>query len=46
MQENFMPDENICRQVLSLKPAPGAVEQELLKMGITPGHIAGYQEAI
>lgn len=46
MQENFMPDENICRQVLSLKPAPDAVEQELLKMGITPGHIAGYQEAI
>lgn len=46
MQEKFTPDENICRRVLSLKPAPGAVEQELLKMGIMPGHIAFYQEAI
>jgi hypothetical protein len=46
MQEIFMPDENICRQVLSLKLAPGAVEQELLNRGITTEYISGYIEVI
>lgn len=46
MQEIFMPDENICRQVLLLKPAPATVEQELRNRGITTEHIAGYVEAI
>ncbi len=46
MQETFIPDEHICQQVWSLKLAPGDVEQELMKRGITTGQMSGYLEAI
>ncbi len=42
----FTIDENICRQVMSLKLAPGAVEEALLEMGVQPAHINGYQQEI
>jgi hypothetical protein len=44
--ENFTIDENICRQVMSLKLAPDAVEEALRKMGIQPVQINGYQQEI
>ena len=46
MYEIFMIDENICRQVLSLKLTPDAVVEELQKKGIQPAYIGEYQNAI
>lgn len=44
--ETFAIDESICQQILSLKPAPGSVEQELYKRGIQAAYIAKYMEEI
>ena len=46
MSETFVIDENICRQVLSLKLKADAVAEELQKKGINPAHISEYQNKI
>lgn len=46
MSEIFVIDENICRQMLSLKLTPTALEEELHKKGIDPAYIGEYQKEI
>lgn len=46
MPETFTIDENICRQVLSLKLPADTLEAELHKRGIAADQIAEYQKAI
>lgn len=46
MPETVTPDEDICRQVLSLKLAPDAIEQELQKRGIASEQMGDYLQAI
>lgn len=46
MSETFVINENICRQLLSLKLTPAAVEEELHRKGIDPAYIGEYQKEI
>lgn len=46
MADTFAIDENICRQVLSVKPSAEGIEQELHKLGIHAGQIGEYVKAI
>jgi hypothetical protein len=46
MPESFSIDENICRQVLSLKLTADTLESELYKRGIASEHIAEYLHVI
>jgi len=46
MLSTFIPDDNICRQVSSLKLSPADTERELTRLGVDTGQIAAYQAAI
>ncbi len=46
MSETFVIDENICRQVLSLKLTPDAAAEELHKKGIHPNYVSEYLHVI
>ena len=46
MSETFLIDENICRQVLSLKLSGDTLEAELHKRGVAAEHMAEYLNSI